>query len=173
MFTFCPNCGFKLENQKGRLINCKHCGFHFYIPPALTNAAILKNRKGEILLVKRKFDPKKDWWDLPGGFVEFDENLKKSASREIKEELGIEIKNLKYFTSTVDRYLYKNINYHTVCAIFTAQADDKKIKASDDVKEAKFFKKEDLPFEKIAFAGIKKALKDYSISPLSSSEAIT
>ena len=59
----------------------------------LTVKAVIVNEKGEILLLKR---PKEDnygagKWDLPGGKMEEDENIKEALAREIKEEIGLEI----------------------------------------------------------------------------------
>ncbi len=161
IFTFCPSCQSKLTHVTNRLLNCNRCGFHFYLNPAITNALILENKKGEILLVKRKYPPKKGRWDLPGGFIEFNETVEESLEREIKEELGIKTKNLKYIGSQPDRYLYKGINYHTLCMFFTGQIKNGKIVSQDDISTVKFFSKKNLPFKKIAFTGIKKALIDY------------
>src|SRR3990167_11236908 len=112
-FKYCPNCKAKIK-MDDRLIDCALCGFHYYLNPAPTNGLILESEKGEILLVKRKVSPKKGYWDVPGGFIDFGENLEESLKREIKEELGIQIFNLKYFISVSVPYLYKGINYHTL-----------------------------------------------------------
>jgi NADH pyrophosphatase NudC (nudix superfamily) len=93
--------------------------------------------------------------------MDFNENAEESVVREIKEELGIEIKNFKYFGSQHDIYAYGNITFPTLGLIFTGEIQDVKIEALDDVSEVKFFKPEDLPFETIAFEAIKRALKDY------------
>lgn len=55
----------------------------------VVNCAFVKNRKGEILLVK---SPKwKGKWCMPGGHIEPGETLKHSFIREAKEELGIHV----------------------------------------------------------------------------------
>jgi 8-oxo-dGTP diphosphatase len=41
------------------------------------------------LLVKRGEDPDKDWWDIPGGYLDWDETLEECASRELKEETNL------------------------------------------------------------------------------------
>jgi len=170
MFKYCPNCRTKLVHKVERLIDCKKCGFHFYLSPALTNGAIIENSKGEILLVRRKIDPKKGFWDTPGGFVEYGETFEESLIREVKEELGIIISNLKYLSSQTDRYFYNGINYHTICAFFKGNIDENKIVTDDDVDGFQFFPKNKIPYDKIAFEGVKKAI--YSISAFSSSDAI-
>lgn len=158
-FNFCPRCKNKLTKKTNRLVDCQKCGFHFYFSPVATNAVVLKDKKGRILLVKRKYSPKQGFWDLPGGFVDYQESLETSVKREILEELNIKIKNLKYFSSQPDRYLYKGINYYTLCVFFVADIIDKKIVPQDDVSTFEFFSKKNIPYQKIAFEGIKKALK--------------
>src|SRR3990172_10134744 len=162
-FKYCPNCKAKIK-KSNRLIDCTSCGFRFYLNPVPTNGLIVQNEKGEILLVRRKSDPKKGFWDVPGGFVDIGETLEESFLREIQEELGVEVQNLQYLTSTADRYLYKETNYHTICFLFTGNVDQKKIVAHDDISEIKFFPKNKIPYDRIAFAGIKTGLKLYLYS---------
>jgi len=157
---YCPNCKAKIK-LSNRLIDCTKCGFRFYLNPVPTNGLIVQNEKGEILLVRRKHKPKKGFWDVPGGFVDFGETLEESIIREIKEELGVKVKDLCYLTSTPDRYLYKAINYQTICFFFTGKVNSKVLKAKDDITEIKFFPQNNIPYGRIAFSGGKKAIKKY------------
>lgn len=162
-FKFCPNCQNKI-NKQNNFIFCPNCAFYFYHNPSPTNAVIFYNSKNEVLLTQRKFPPKKNYWDLPGGFVNLNENIEESIKREIKEELDIDIdlKNLKYLTSTNDKYFYKNINQITLCFVFSCPIKDKKvkkIKIKDDVASIRLFSKNKIPWKKIAFEGIKKSLQ--------------
>ena len=159
-FKYCPNCKAKIK-KSNRLIDCTSCGFRFYLNPVPTNGLIVQNEKGEILLVKRKSNPKKGFWDVPGGFVDFGETLEESMIREIKEELGVKVKDLRYLISTPDRYLYKVVNYHTLCFFFTGKVKARNLKAKSDITEIKFFPKNNIPYAKIAFSGAKKAIKYY------------
>lgn len=160
-FKYCPNCKANIKVYN-RLIDCTSCGFHFYFNPSPTNGLILENEKGEVLLVKRKYLPKKGYWDIPGGFIDFRETLEESLEREIREELGIEITNLKYFASTADRYLYKGINYHTLGFILLAKTKDiNKISPHDDIAEIKFFNRNNFPINRLAFSKLKEVFKKY------------
>ncbi len=162
-FKFCPQCKNRLRVVNRRALDCQNCRFHFYISPATTNAVILVNNKNEILLTKRRFPPKKSYWDLPGGFVEFGETVEQSVIREIKEELGLTIKHgdLRYLGSYWSYYPYKGIRYQTLCFAFIAKYQGEKITTNDDVIEYRFYSKHQIPFNKLSFTDIKSALKDY------------
>ena len=161
MYIFCQKCSKKITKKTKNLFICNHCGFHLYENPRPTTAVIFTNDKEEILLIKRKKAPKKDYWDTPGGFVDLNETLEESVKREIKEELNIELKTFKYIGSYYGRYFYKGINYHTLCFAFAAKMPDKKVKTSDEISALKFFKKQEIPIDKIAFVEVKNVLKNY------------
>ena len=69
-----------------------------YPPFAVTaDVAVFTQRRGElyVLLIERGTDPFQGQWALPGGFVNPDEDLRDSAVRELAEETGIVIDNLR------------------------------------------------------------------------------
>lgn len=122
----------------------------------------MENKNGEILLVERKFYPKKGYWDLPGGFVEIDENLTEAVKRELKEELGIEVKSLSMIGSSTDRYPFKGIIYSTVTAVYFGNVEGK-IYPADDVVHSRFFDRKDIPWEKFAFPGLAREIKKFIV----------
>lgn len=160
LFKYCPVCKHDLTH-KDRLFTCASCNFHYYVNPTPCSAAILHNKQGEILMVKRKFDPHKGMWDLPGGFVEFDETMENSVIREIKEEINAEIENLQYVCTTNDLYVYRGVLYHTICSTYTADLVDDNLKPLDDVEEIRFFKTDSIPYTDISFDSIKEILRNY------------
>ncbi len=101
----------------------------------------------------------KGYWDLPGGFIEFGESVEESLRRELREELGVEIGDIKYFSSFPDRYQFSNLNYHTLGLVYSAKYEGQKLVPADDVTETRFFKSEDIPFQMIAFPSVAKAIK--------------
>lgn len=163
-FKSCPRCQKKLNWLNKKLINCPSCDFHFYFNPVPATAIILENQNQEILLVKRRFSPKKGYWDLPGGFIDFKEKADEALKREVKEELNIEIEKINFLDTYIGFYPYKGINYQPLSLIFYKMISEdqlKNIKPADDVSSFKFFPKNKIPWKRLAFIDIKKGIKDY------------
>ena len=157
----CFRCGNKLKKYSRREFTCPKCGYTHYLNPFPTTSVLIENDNNEIMLVKRKFPPKKDYWDLPGGFVDIKESGEECSRREIKEELGINLKELVYLGSYPDKYLFQGINSDTFTLWYVAKMPNEKIKVSDDISGYKFFKQEDIPFNKLAFVNLGKAINLY------------
>lgn len=97
------------------------------------------------LLIKRKNPPFKDKWAIPGGFVDYDEELDIAAKRELEEETGIKDSVLQqlYTVGTIGR----DPRGRTVSVVYFAFIDSEKVnvKAGDDAKEAEWFDINNLP----------------------------
>lgn len=101
-----------------------------------------------ILLIKRKNEPFKDCWALPGGFVDENEDLEDAAKRELEEETQIKIEQLEQLKAFGKPF--RDPRSHVVSIAFTGiVSTDIQAIASDDAKEAKWFSVNDLP--KLAF----------------------
>lgn len=160
IFKKCPQCGNPLSVENERMVSCPHGDFTFYINPAPCNAVVIENEQHEILLVKRKFEPRIGAWDLPGGFVDPGESAEDSVRREIKEELRCDIENIRYLTSYHDVYDFKGITYNTLGFIFVGELHGI-ITPSDDITSYAFFPLDQVPYESLAFTSTKKAVDDY------------
>lgn len=163
-YSFCPKCGDKLNKENKNLLICQKCNYHFYISPKPCNALILENDTGEILFVKRRDNPQKGYWDLPGGFVDINENVEQSAVREAKEELGIDLKDFHYIGSYCDLYNYNGVQFNTIGFVFTGKIGNQKVEAHDDASEAKYFDPNNIPekdLELLAFPSLLHAIKLY------------
>lgn len=160
--SFCPRCGAKTRAEGKNLRICPKCHLKNYTNPRPCNAVIFYNKKGEILMVKRRLDPQKNKWDLPGGFINPNETLEESVKREIQEELTLSLKGFTYLASYIDTYLFENVRYSTLCFVFSMHFDTKNvIRCADDAASYGWFKQKNIPTEDIAFDGIRRALKDY------------
>ncbi len=146
----CNRCGERFTKQSDQMLICPQ-NHEFYINPKICTAALLQNHSGQILLVLRKAPPNAGHWDLPGGFVDVDETLEEGMQRELEEEIGVKAKNLTYFGSIIDNYMYQGIPYPTLNAIFTGLIDESNITIHDDIAGFHMFEKDSLPFDKIAF----------------------
>jgi ADP-ribose pyrophosphatase YjhB (NUDIX family) len=73
---------------------------------------------GGVVLTRRRMPPKRGYQDLPGGFAEYGESLETALKREIKEEINIDVVDLRYFASFPNTYLYKKVTYFTTDAFF-------------------------------------------------------
>ena len=101
-YHFCPRCKAKLK-LNGDSLHCQRCEFDIYINPAPATAIfVIKNN--QVLLAKRKIDPKKGTWDSPGGFVEVGESIEAGAIREMKEETNLDVRVVEIFGSHPDSY---------------------------------------------------------------------
>lgn len=158
---FCPFCSYKTTKKKENFFFCAKCKRHIYVNPRPTNALITQ-KKGHILFVKRKYPPQKGFWDLPGGFVDLGESFEESLRREVKEEIGVsKITKLKYFHSYAGHYYFEGKRYNTVCVIFTGNIEEQKITIGDDAAGIGWLSKRAMPYEQIAFASLKRAIKEY------------
>ena len=61
------------------------------------DAIILDKEKKRVVLIKRKNEPFKDFWALPGGMVEYGEKVEDAVIREAEEETGLKVKIKKLF----------------------------------------------------------------------------
>ncbi len=102
-----------------------------------------QNNKPKVLLIKRKNDPFKNKWAIPGGFLEKDENLEYGAKRELEEETGLKIDTLIQLKTYggVDR----DPRGRTISIAFIAITQHQEVKAADDAVEAKWFNLHELP----------------------------
>jgi len=124
-----------------------------YPRPALTTDSLIfgfddKEKSLKILLIKRKNEPFKNHWALPGGFVDMNETVEQCALRELKEETCLELKNLRQLivASEIDR----DPRGRTVSVVFwTIIQTEYKVKAADDATEIGWFFANKLP--KLAF----------------------
>ncbi len=87
---------------------------------------------GGVVLVKRKHEPFKGHYALPGGFVEYGERVEEAAIREAKEETGLDVKLLRLVGVYSDPK--RDPRGHTVTVAFLALGTGE-IKAGDDAKE--------------------------------------
>lgn len=103
------------------------------------------NDDQKVLLIKRKNPPFQDKWAIPGGFVEYDEDLEDAAKRELEEETSVKDVNLEQLRAfgTPGR----DPRSRTISIVYYTQIDAATVspKAQDDAKEVQWFSMNNLP----------------------------
>ena len=136
---FCGRCGLPLRTRTAeRAKECSQCGLlHF---PRLAPAIIVLVERGNELLLARSRHFMPGMYSVLAGFVEPGESLEEAVVREVKEEVGIEIKDLKYFGSQPWPFP------HSLMIGFTANYAGGEISLDDqEIEDAGWFTVENLP----------------------------
>ena len=121
-----------------------------YPRPAVTADCVVIARENEpkVLLIQRGNEPFKGCWAFPGGFMNMDETTEQCAVRELEEETGLKVTEIKQIGaySKVDR----DPRGRTITVAYLAIIDKAEaVKGLDDAAKAQWFPISDLP--KLAF----------------------
>ena len=136
---FCSRCGTKTLQKFGeRGKECPDCGELFY--PRISPAVIVLIRKGHEVLMARSPNFPSGMYGLIAGFVEPGESAEAAVVREIREEVGIEVKNITYFGTQA--WPFPN----SLMIGFTAEYDSGDIQPDGfEIEDAQWFSVENLP----------------------------
>ncbi len=157
MHKYCLKCGAKLELswiEDEKRLACPECHWVSYENPLPSSAALVRNERGEVLLVKRGKEPGKGKWALPSGFIEIDETPKKACLRELKEETGLKGEVLRL----VGVYSQKSLLYRNVIIIGYEVNASGNLSPGSDSLETGFFPLSNLP--DIPFSSHRKMIED-------------
>ncbi len=145
-FKFCPMCGAQLELTEfaGRpRMRCPQCGYVHFRNPGVGAAVVIRDDENRILLVLRgKGTSRSGLWAVPAGFVDYGEDIRDAARRELQEETGLIVE--------LGDVLHVASNFHdpaklTVGVWFVGRVVGGELQAGDDADDARFFDLDDLP----------------------------
>lgn len=161
-FKICPTCGGRdLKRPCEKSLMCSDCGFTFYHNTGAAVAGIIE-QDSKVLVTVRARDPLKGMFDLPGGFIDYREDAETALKREIREELNIEISELKFLLTAPNIYHYKNVTYHILDLIYRCKpASLADICPQDDVADYHFVDPRQFDLEKLAFVSTRIGMERY------------
>lgn len=137
---FCSHCGTPtVRHAQGEFAQvCPACGHSAY--PRVNPCVIVAITKGETILLARAHRFSTPMFSLIAGFVEVGETLEQAVAREVKEEVGLDICNIRYVSS-------QPWPFPTNIMIgFTAEyADGELVLQEDEIAEAAFYPFDQLP----------------------------
>ena len=155
--NYCPRCGHPLADRiafdkKLRRV-CDRCGFVHFRDPKVA-VAVFVAQEGKVLLVRRRMQPGRGKWALPAGFVDYGEDPREAAVREVEEETGVRVA----LAELVDVLPGDTPGQGaTIVIVYAARVLDGVVKAQDDVDEAAFFAPDALP--ELAFASTRMVIE--------------
>ena len=159
---YCLTCGSKLiyrswvEGDTSKQLCCSNsnCNYvHFLDPKLATGVVTLLDKK--IILLKRAYNPRKDYWTFPGGFVNRGEIVEQAAKREVFEEVGlkIEIKSLLG--------VYSFDREPTVLVAYVGIVVDGIPTINNESTDIKFVLSSEIKLDELAFETTKAAINDF------------
>jgi NAD+ diphosphatase len=145
---FCGGCRAELTDVPGE--HARRCpGCALYVPMQLSPAVLVAVRRATpagpaLLLIRHTHGP--DLWALVAGFVEAGESLEEAARREVAEEVGLRLGELRYFGSqpwALSGPGVVLVGFHATCADDAAEP----VPDGREVAEARWFPQDALPAE--------------------------
>jgi ADP-ribose pyrophosphatase YjhB (NUDIX family) len=156
----CLACGSRLttvREEGRRRRRCPRCGWTFYDNPTPAAVAIIQGRGG-ILLARRAAPPYQGTWDLPGGFLERGELPDRALDRELREELGTRAAITRFHSFSTERYGRDGFPILAVVYVVHLAGEPT---AGSDVAEVRWFHRDAIPWRRIGFPSVRRALREY------------
>ena len=147
-FKYCPFCSSNdIKATCEKSIFCNSCKATLFTNSAAAVAAVI-TIDDKILFTVRNRKPSINKLDLPGGFVDLNETAENAVKREIKEELNLDVTNIKYITSIPNNYTYKNVNYNTTDLFYSCEVSSlSQVKLDDEIKDYKLLSIDEIDIE--------------------------
>jgi ADP-ribose pyrophosphatase YjhB (NUDIX family) len=149
----CPRCGNPPQIDYPRSLTCTNCGYGAFYNPKPVAAVIPIDPNGDIVLMRRGFEPRRGHWSLPGGFVDLGETIETAAAREVMEELHLRVQ----ITQLVG--VYSRADERTVVVVYAATTQGTP-SLSEEALEVRAFAPIDIPWQDLAFWSEHEALSD-------------
>jgi ADP-ribose pyrophosphatase YjhB (NUDIX family) len=139
---------------------CEGCGFVFYLHPKLV-AITIPVRDSRVLLARRAIEPAHGLWTFPGGYVDWGEDVAAAARREMREEVGLDLTP----AGLIGIYSYPNAPVVIVAYHVTVPQGVEAMPDTHEVSEVRYFARQELPWDALAFRSTREALQDWLARP--------
>ncbi|HJU12090.1 MAG TPA: NUDIX hydrolase [Candidatus Binataceae bacterium] len=157
---FCALCGNEMRMRTvlpdhKRYKVCGQCGYvHFPGPKLVAGCLIIE--AGRVLLLRRGIEPRVGKWTFPGGYVDLGESPAEAALRETREEVGMRVELGRVLGVYTDPA-------HPISAVvaYMAKPGIEEASVTDEATEVRYFRPSDIPWDEIAFATTRDALRDW------------
>lgn len=158
-FHHCPRCGVRQAALPApSVFDCAACGFRLFFNAACAAVAFVHDGAGRWLFIRRAKDPARGKLAPPGGFIDIGERAEDALRREVREEVGIEITDVRFLGSEVNQYLYRDVRYPVLDLCFTARAvDPHRAAALDDVDAFAWLPAGEVEEDELAFPSMRAA----------------
>ena len=137
---FCGKCGRRMiHDQKERMVKCPVCGQMEY--PKICPAVIVGITNGNKLLMSKYASKDFKKYALIAGFAEIGETIEETVKREVMEEVGLKVKNLKFYKSQPWSFT------DTLLFGFYAELDgsDQIVLDEEELSFAEWFERDEIP----------------------------
>ncbi len=95
---FCGQCGTKtIHDNKERMLRCPECGNMIF--PKISPAVIIAVTNGDKIILSKYAGCNYSRYALLAGYTEIGETLEETVAREVMEEVGLKVKNIRYYKS--------------------------------------------------------------------------
>lgn len=129
MTRYCTACGQETIAQAPNHYICAN-GHHNYVDPSPAGVAYILDGD-KVLFGVRSREPKPGKLNTPGGFLDLDETAEAATLREVKEELGLDVKIIDYLGTYATHYT--ECNQRVLNIVFIAHYQGGDIKPGDDM----------------------------------------
>ena len=136
---FCGRCGGPTDlGDSGRAMACSQCGHACY--PRLSPCAIVAVTRGDQILLAAAKGRRAAFYSTLAGFIEPGESAEEAVAREVREEVGIEVDNIRYFASQPWPFPGQlMLGFHAEYAGGDIRLDD------EEIEDAGWFSRDNLP----------------------------
>ena len=130
----CPCCGREVPGSI-----CPACGYHTY--PRINPSVIIAVHDSDRILLSRYANRPVTWYVLLAGFIEVGETAEQCVAREVREETGLRVKNIRYYGSQPWGLT------GGLSLAYTAELDgsDELRVDADELAEARWFRRDEVP----------------------------